>query len=67
MTIMNVTSTRLTVENIDTRSCDYRVSYTTLADNTTRVVNHLTYADAIERAMLLRRRGYRASVTRMFF
>lgn len=67
MTIMNVTSTRLVADaNADVTANDYVIDYTTFADNTVRRVSHLTYADAMQRADSLRKRGYRVNVRRMF-
>jgi hypothetical protein len=63
MTIMNVTSTRLVARPLlDTSGNDFSVTYTSFADNAARHVDHLTYTDAMERAALLRRRGYSALV-----
>lgn len=65
MTIMNVTSTRLTVAPVDTNATDYVIDYTSFADNATRRVAHLTYSDAMQRADALRKRGYRVNVRRL--
>lgn len=67
MTIMNVTSTRLVADAAaDVTANDYVIDYTSFADNAVRRVAHLTYADAMRRADVLRKRGYRVNVRRMF-
>lgn len=43
----------------------YKITYTTHF-NERRVITHLTYVDALRRAMTLRARSYNVTISRMF-